>query len=496
MASNEFSLRQIFTQSAIYWVGIILSKIIGFAMIPFYSHFLSPDEYGVLELVSLTVDIASLIVGLQLVSAVAKFYDEKQSEQEKKGVVSTALIISIIMASAIMGGMATQGNSVSWIVFKDDAYAGLFQYMFLAAMFSIINEIGLVYLRIKDKSLRYVSITLTQLIIQISLTIYFVAFAEMSVLGVILAGTLASGGVFIYVTVSTLTATGLRFHKDIAKDMFRYSLPLVPALLGMFIMHNADRYILKETTSVADVGIYSLAYKFGILLNTLMVYPFNLVWGAKMFAAYRQENRNEILNNTLRWFSFFVATMAMFIGVFIYEVISILTPPAYHLAADIVPIILLAYVFNGASRVLYTPLYAEKRTRFVGVAVMISGIVSVIVTIPLSIVIGIYGAAIGTVIAFATLAFLGGYGSHKLTGTSWDTLPLAKLLLVLLVVLVIGHHVDTSNVVADLLLKAMLVALYFFTIFRMQFFNSDEILRWRAMSFAGLTVLRSRLQKD
>lgn len=496
MGGGEFSLKRIFTQSVIYWVGIILSKIIGFAMIPFYSHYLKPVEYGVLELVSLSVDVASLLVGFQLVSAVAKFYDEKSDEREKNGVVSTALIISIVMASAIMGGLSFQGGAVSQIIFQNGSYALLFQYMFLSAMFSIINEIGLVYLRIKDRSMRYVSITLIQLVVQVSLTVYFVAFAEMSVLGVILAGAIASGAVFVYVTISTLSATGIYFHVPIAKDMFRYSLPLVPALLGMFIMHNADRYILKETTSVAQVGIYSLAYKFGILLNTLMIYPFNLVWGAKMFEAYRQENRAEILNNTLRWFSFFVATMAMFIGVFVYEVISILTPPAYHLAANVVPIILLAYVFNGASRVLYTPLYAEKRTRIVGLMVLVSAVFSVVVTIPLSMIVGIYGAAIGTVIAFAMLAVLGGYWSHRLTGMRWDIYPLAKLFLVLLVIMAFGRQIDSGSIAVDLFAKVMVVVLYFLLIFKMRFFYPDEIAQWKSISFSGLRMLRSCIQKD
>jgi len=495
MSKNEFSLKRIFTHSVVYWAGIILSKIIGFAMIPFYSHYLKPAEYGVLELVSLSVDVASLIVGFQLVSAVAKFYDDQREEVGKKSVVSTALIISIVMASFVMGGLSTQGEAVSQLVFQDSSYAVLFQYMFLAAMFSVINEIGLVYLRIRDKSIRYVSITVVQLIIQVGLTIYFVAVAHMSVLGVIMAGTIASGLVFIYVTITTLLQTGILFHRKIAKEMMAFSLPLVPALIGMFILHNADRYILKETTSVADVGVYSLAYKFGILLNTLMIYPFNLVWGAKMFEAYRQENRVEILNNTLKWFSFFVASTAMLIGVFIYEVISVMTPEAYHQAANIVPIILLAYVFNGASRVLYTPLYAEKRTRVVGGVVLLSAIISIIITIPLAMFLGMYGAAVGTVFAFLALAGMGGYLSARLTGIRWNILPLLQLLFVLVATLAIGMLIGTGTIWINILLKIALVALFFLLIFKINIFDTDEITSLKNMLVSRVSMLRSRTVK-
>ena len=58
--------------------------------------------------------------------------------------------------------------------------------------------------------------------------------------------------------------------------VLKFSIPLIPASLGMFILHFSDRYFVKHFCSLSDVGIYSLGYKFGFILSVIVIHPFNL----------------------------------------------------------------------------------------------------------------------------------------------------------------------------------------------------------------------------
>ena len=71
MGRDIFSLVK---HTSIYTVGVILSKLVGFVMIPLYTRMLTPADYGVLELMSMTTDVIALLVGLGLSSAVMRHY--------------------------------------------------------------------------------------------------------------------------------------------------------------------------------------------------------------------------------------------------------------------------------------------------------------------------------------------------------------------------------------------------------------------------------------
>src|SRR4051812_41831850 len=49
---------------AVYGVGGILVKAVGFFMLPFYTHYLTPTEYGILEVLDLSMSVFGVVLSM------------------------------------------------------------------------------------------------------------------------------------------------------------------------------------------------------------------------------------------------------------------------------------------------------------------------------------------------------------------------------------------------------------------------------------------------
>ena len=93
-------IKKFLKHSFIYGIGALLSKIVGFLMIPLYTRYLTTSDYGVLELLDLTSTIVSIFISMRIGSAVIRFYYDSADELEQKKVVSTAYMATF--ASALL----------------------------------------------------------------------------------------------------------------------------------------------------------------------------------------------------------------------------------------------------------------------------------------------------------------------------------------------------------------------------------------------------------
>ena len=88
----KYNIKNIVKHTSMYSVGSIASKAIGFFLIPLYTHFLSPEDYGVLELLTMMVILTGIIIQGGIATAVFKFFNNYESDKDKKQIISTLLI--------------------------------------------------------------------------------------------------------------------------------------------------------------------------------------------------------------------------------------------------------------------------------------------------------------------------------------------------------------------------------------------------------------------
>jgi O-antigen/teichoic acid export membrane protein len=316
-------------------------------MIPLYTSYLTPADYGVIELIELFVSVVGISIGFGAISdAMVRVHHECTTTNDRSSVVFTSL--TLVLAG---GALATVGawifaRGISQVVFNSVAYSGIVKAAFLALTFGGLAEVALLYQRIRQRAVVYVIATAVQLGLNLGLNIYFIAGLKLGVKGFVAAKVISSVLFCVLLMVVTLRETGVCFKMDIVRGMTRFGSPLVASSIALFAIHFSDRFFISHFNNLADVGVYALAYKMGFMVTYLVGQPFGMIWNVSLYAhmsgpAWRQEYAR-----LAKYLFFALVFVALGLSIFAKEFLALVVPEPFRRAAFFVPIIAFAYAFR------------------------------------------------------------------------------------------------------------------------------------------------------
>ncbi|MGH9345326.1 MAG: lipopolysaccharide biosynthesis protein, partial [Terriglobia bacterium] len=184
--------RGFISHAATYAVGNIARRLVGFAMLPIYTRFLTPADYGVIGLLTFALALSEPIFGARLARAIPKFYFETTDAHARRTVIWGAIALTgIVSAISMMVLMLFRGLG-SQLLFGDQKYAlalGLFAVNLLAQP---IETTGMMYIRLKERSRLFLGVSMTKLSLQVILNLLLVVYWKEGVIGVVLSGIITS----------------------------------------------------------------------------------------------------------------------------------------------------------------------------------------------------------------------------------------------------------------------------------------------------------------
>lgn len=386
---------------SVYLTGNIMQRAVSFIMLPIYTRYLTPADYGVLELLSMVIDFVAIIFGMRVGAAIFRYYARYENAKDRNEVISTSLFLVLLMTLAGMLLIWATAGPLSQLVF------GHTDHKFLLVLFSVtlvtqsLIAVPMTFLKARERSLTFLGVSMLKLTMQLGLNIYFVVFLGMRVEGVIYAslitGTLISSGLSLY----TLSLTGARYSLAKAKEIIGFSVPLMGAAVLAFYFTFGDRYFLRIYGGTDEVGIYSLAYRFGFLLSFLVGSPFGSIWDAEKFHVAKKENAVSIYQNVFLVFSTLILFCAVGLSIFVDEFLMIMSAESFWPAARIVPVVVAAYVFQLWTSYGNLGIHLKGQTLKITYANLLSVLIitpGYFVLIPLY---GAMGAALATLGTFA-----------------------------------------------------------------------------------------------
>jgi len=78
----EKSGKKIISHGKIYLLGNILQRCVSFIMLPIYTRFLTPADYGTIELLSMILDFVGIILGLRIGQSIFRYYADYEKKKE------------------------------------------------------------------------------------------------------------------------------------------------------------------------------------------------------------------------------------------------------------------------------------------------------------------------------------------------------------------------------------------------------------------------------
>lgn len=460
--------------SFIYASGNLLSTIAAFLLLPVYTRYLTPRDYGIKELVGLSTDVIGILVATAISSAMYRFYFEYEEEKERNEVISSSFIAVGAMGLLTVAILSFFTRTMAKYILDSPALYHFFIISFASMWFQSLNNLGFDYLKAQQKSLIFILFSLGKLIMAIAINIYLVVYLEMGVLGVLISTLFTAIITTIFLLVPIFLKTGIRFSWSKTKEMFKFGLPLVASQFGAFIVHLSDRFFLKAYTSLSDTGLYSLGYRFGAIPNNFISGPFNQIYQPRRFELYKKENSEKIFGKIFTYFLAIILFAGLGVSILTKDVLMIISDPKFWSAYKITPIIVLATTIFSFHYHFNLGILIAKKTKYLAYINFSNGLMVLVLNFLLIKPYGAFGAAYATLLAFIYKVSLTYYFSSKYYKIYFEFLRITKLVLAGIMIYLSSLLVDFSLIYLNIICKILLLFCYPVLIYCSNFFTSDE----------------------
>jgi O-antigen/teichoic acid export membrane protein len=473
-AIEAAALSGIGRHTTIYLAGIIIGRAVGLVMLPFYTQYLTPAEYGIMQLVEMTLDIISIMAGTRIASGIHRYYFKASNESDRKAVLSTALVLLTVSFFAFGALIFAFAEPLTTLVLGTAQYAKL---MHVAAVSFALQSLLLVpfaIIQLWKRSVLFTALSTLKLVIQLTLNIVLLAVAGLGVLSVFLSTLIANLVIGGAVTVMIVRQIGFRVSGDAARSLLKYGLPLVWTQFAMFFVTYGDRYFLRVHSDVGEVGLYSLAYQFGFIVVSIGYVPFALVWEPTRFALATHPDRDALYSRAFIFMNVFQSIATVACALFVRDFIIVMSDPAYHSAYLIVPIILVAYLLQSWAYFHEVGILVKERTTYVTLANYIAALVALVgyvLLIPRWLGLG---AAAATLLAFLARWVVTYVVAQRLLPVRYDWAPVRRIVVLLVAFILIGVILPHPNVGVSIALRTVLFLAYLFSLWHLDVISPSD----------------------
>ncbi|OGR69041.1 MAG: hypothetical protein A2081_04020 [Elusimicrobia bacterium GWC2_61_19] len=394
-------LKALGKESLIYGLSTVGARLLNFLLMPFYTHYLLPAEYGVVATVFSYMAFLNIIYQYGMDQAYMRHYAHK--EKAFSTAYSTVLVTSVVFSAALacapsfwaaLGGIgAERGNLVLYaaaILFLDS-----------------INVLPFADLRMAHKPFYFAGVRVFSITVNVILNIVFLTRLHMGIEGVFLANLISS--------LISVAAVPKRFNFSFDRELFgqlaAYSLPLLPAGLGAMAVQVIDRPILLRLAGESAVGIYQANYRLGIFM-VLIVSMFDQAWRPFFLERADKPGGPAVFARVLTYFTLVLVWLGMALSFFIPDLARFqvagraLIHESYWPGLPIVPVVLFAYLVNGIYVNLLAPIIIAKKTKAIMVATLAGALVNVAANFALIPTFGIYGPPWAAFASYCVMALV------------------------------------------------------------------------------------------
>jgi len=459
-AAPATPLRRVGRDTVIYGSAILLTKLASFVMLPIYTRYLTPADYGTLQLITTTLDVIEIFAGARLVTGIFYFFHKVDTERDRRKVLSSTF--AVLAASYLTAGAAAYAGAsfLARLVFGGAGDPTLLQIAAVSLASNAMLVVPMAYLQVAGQSIRFVAVGLSRLVLQVTFNLFFLVVLHLGVKAVLLSTMITNLMVGAVLLAYFLGHVGLGMSGPATRALLRFGLPLVAVNVATFISTFGDRYFLQAAADTTVVGIYSLAYQFGFLLAMVGYVPFNTVWEPTRFAIAKRPDRDDVYARGFVYFNVLLLSAAVVFALFVATVLRIMAAPSYWSAADLVPVILIAYVLQGWTEIHNLGIMMQERTELLTWANWAAALVAVVGyawLIPRYLGMG---AAVATVLAFGVREVLVYVWSQRLWPVRYRWAPVLRLTTVALLVCVARTLVPQGGMLHSVAWSLGLLAVY------------------------------------
>jgi O-antigen/teichoic acid export membrane protein len=453
LSSQLFELSR---HSVIYGIGGLVSRFLAVLMLPLYTSYVYPGDYGRIELLMSVMAVAVVVLRGGATFGFIRFYflDKDPAYRQRlirtvfwaqMGYSTLALILCVLFASQLAQLLGVdigphsrlQGSGTSLVIATAVLLWANINYAQMTNLF-----------RGEQRSVAFSIATLLNIGITVPITVLLVVVYKQGPLGIIVGN--LSGTLVVYLALLGYRREqlGLQFDREMLRALNRFGVPLMAAALAIWVTNFGDRLMLSKLLHgpyrLTELGQYSLAYK--ICSGMVLVFTaFQVAWPAFAYSIDNEQEAKRAYSYVLTYLMFIAAWAAIALSLFAPWIVHLLgKKPGYWPAAAAIPALAYSSVFYAGFIVVTIAIGRTRQTKFNWIAATAAAALNFTLNIWLIPAYGMLGAAYATLAAYVVLMVVRTWNAQKLYPVSYQWRRVVSILLVAGALTGVGEAVPHS----------------------------------------------------
>lgn len=398
------AIRELGKNTILIFIGNLGSKFVGFLMLPFYTRWLSQEDYGTTDIIFV---YSSLLLGVTtccIADAIFIFPKNSSINKQKRYFTTGAIFsfITLILTGVIFIGL----ENIFQFYDISNSFTNYTWWIYTILIVTFTQNFIQQFCRSINKIILY---SISGVILTILTALFsFIFIPKYGIFGYLLATTISltisSFSIFLLAQLYSYFRFSF-FDKKLLKEMLSYSCPLIPNTIMWWSINSLNRPFLESNVGLAGIGILAVAQKIPNMIS-IIFNVFSSAWQISVLNEYKEKNFLHFFNRIMSGFEFLITILIIILSPLADFIMRIIVGPQFYEASKYLPILTITIFFLSIN-IIISPIFSavRKSKYFFNTSIYgaISSVISYIILIPR---LGLWGAVMGICIAQAVMAFM------------------------------------------------------------------------------------------
>ena len=386
-------------------------KVIGFLLLPIFTYYLSPKDFGIISIVFLITSTLNLLYNPGIISAVQRLYHSDNDLTSRQELIGSSYVFFISTPIIVLLTSIIFGDFIFSNIFDDFRFYPYGIAAIILSFFVQTKRLWVTLLTLTYEVKKIAIYTVISVFLGILVSLFLVVYLELGVMGRVLGAFPGSILLFIIGSREIIKFSKFRWSIVKLKYILKFGSPLIIGIFSYEFLHIADRFIIEQLLGLAALGIYTFSYTLSEAQKFVMI-GLN-----QLFSPIFYENMNlknyGIIKKILSAYIIVLTYINILIILFSNEIIILFINSRFLEAIKLIPLISAGLFFNGLLLVFTTSLSFKNKFGSISKIALIASVLNVVLNLLLIPYFGILAAAYSTLIAYFIYFLIGFFKEFK-----------------------------------------------------------------------------------
>lgn len=422
--SSGNSYKKLLSTTLILAVGSFSSKILVFLLMPLYTWIFSTKDYGTIDLIQQSSNLLIPLASVGIANSVIRFGLDKSNRKD------TVFTTGLVTVACGFAALCCFGPLLQKLDFISGYTILVLLYVLMSALHSVCSQ----FVQSRQLTKLFAVDGVLRTVMTIVFNLMFLLVFDMGITGYILATIVSDGLSTIFLWFMASLGKFLRFsslNRQTSLAMLRYSIPLIPTMVCVWIINMSDRFMLKYFFDASVTGIYSVSVRVPTILS-IVAGIFGDAWQISIVSEDR-EKRRKFFSDIFATYQCIALLGASGLIMTAKLVVNLLTSTStYYSAWQCIPILVLGAVCSCLGTFLSSIYMLEKQSIYTLLTMCLGAGANILLNlwlIPNNVALG---AALATFLSYLLMFVVRGIHTRKFIAVKWNLgkfLPSALLLM-------------------------------------------------------------------